>query len=161
LAEPLARRPGRELIIARLLADSSDLQRSASLLNLRRASLGVPARSATFTTVEPAQDVTRLARSYDVELVLLDGPPDVEATPLAAPRAGILDRSPADVAVLVGSPAVPLTGGVFVPFGGSDHDWAALELAACLSSRTGCPLKLVGAGADTRRDRRDASRLLA
>jgi DNA-binding SARP family transcriptional activator len=161
IAEPLARRPARELIIARLVADSSDLQRAASFLNLRRRELGVPARSAAFTTEASAEDVVRLATSYDVELVLLDNPHDVEATPLPDALAGILDGSPADVAVLVGSPAVPLTGRVFVPFGGSDNDWAALELAAWLSSRTGCPLKLVGAGADARRDRRDASRLLA
>jgi DNA-binding SARP family transcriptional activator len=161
IAEPLARRPARELIIARLLADSSDLERSASLLSLRRASLAVPARSATFTTVEPAQDVIRLATSYDVDLVLLDGPPDIEGASIPDVLAGILDRSPADVAVLVRSPAEPLDGGVFVPFGGSDHDWAALELAAWLCSRRGCPLKLVGAGADARSDRRDASRLLA
>jgi len=160
IAEPLARHPTRELIIARLLPEARDLERSASRLNLRRASLAVPARSATFTTVEPAQDVIRLATSHDVELVLLD-PPDVDATPLPDTLAGILDRSPADVAVLVGSPAGPLTSGIFVPFGGSGHDWAALELAAWLSSRTSCPLKLVGTEAVSRGDRRDASRLLA
>ena len=106
IAEPLARRPVRELIIARLLTDSRELQRSSSRLNLRRASLGVPARAATFTTVEPAQDVIRLATSYDVELVLLDHPPDLDATPIPDTLAGILDRSSADVAVLVGCPAV-------------------------------------------------------
>jgi hypothetical protein len=48
-------------------------------------------------------------------------------------------------------------GGVFVPFGGGEHDWAALELAAWLASSTGAPLTLVGA----RGEPRDASRLIA
>src|SRR5262249_19846134 len=51
--------------------------------------------------------------------------------------------------------------GVHVPFGGGEHDWAALELAAVLASATGAPLRLVGTRADPRTGRRDASRLLA
>ena len=51
--------------------------------------------------------------------------------------------------------------GIFVPFGGGEHDWAALELGAWLSSATGTPLRLVGTRADPRRGQRDASRLLA
>ena len=51
--------------------------------------------------------------------------------------------------------------GVFVLFGGADHDWAALEVSAWLASATGADLKLVGARADPGRGRRDASRLLA
>jgi len=46
-----------------------------------------------------------------------------------------------------------------VPFGGAEHDWAALELAAWLSSATGAPLKLLGSAGQTEEDR-DASRLL-
>jgi hypothetical protein len=48
-----------------------------------------------------------------------------------------------------------------VPFGGAEHDWAALELGAWLASAGGTPLRLVGASADPERGRRDASRLLA
>ena len=33
-----------------------------------------------------------------------------------------------------------------MPFGGAEHDWAALELGSWLSSATGAPLKLLGAG---------------
>ena len=50
---------------------------------------------------------------------------------------------------------------VYVPFGGGEHDWAALELGAWLASATGAPLRLVGTRADPRSGRRDASRLLA
>jgi hypothetical protein len=50
---------------------------------------------------------------------------------------------------------------VFVPFGGGEHDWAALELAASLATAVRVPLRLVGARADRRTGRRDASRLLA
>ena len=51
--------------------------------------------------------------------------------------------------------------GIFVPFAGGDHDWAALELGAWLSSATSAPLRLIGTKADPRRGQRDASRLLA
>jgi hypothetical protein len=51
--------------------------------------------------------------------------------------------------------------GVAVPFGGGEHDWAALELAAWLSAAAGWALRLVGTRADPRRGQRDASRLLA
>jgi len=51
--------------------------------------------------------------------------------------------------------------GVFVPFGGGEHDWAALELGALLASAAGAPLRLVGTTSDPARGRRDASRLLA
>jgi hypothetical protein len=47
--------------------------------------------------------------------------------------------------------------GVIVPFGGGEHDWAALELGARLATATGEPLRLAG----TRGPGRDASRMLA
>jgi len=162
VAEPLARLPGRELIIGRMLADGRELGRTATATNERRAALGVTARTAVFTTREPARDVVRVATTYDVELVLMDAPPDLDAVPLPEELAAVLEGSPADVAVLAGSATDPGNGaGVFVPFGGGEHDWAALELAAWLSSATRAPLRLVGTKADLRRGRRDSSRLLA
>ena len=74
IAEALARLPGRELIIARLLGDEDDLAPAASALAARRRSLNVPARTAVFTSSEPARDIVRLAMTYDAELVLLDAP---------------------------------------------------------------------------------------
>ena len=76
----------------------------------------------------------------------------------------VLDQAPCDVAVLVARESVAVAPGsnapILVPFGGREHDWAALELAAWLSSATGAPLKLLGSAGQTEEDR-DASRLLA
>ncbi len=162
IAEPLTKRAGRELIIARLLASEGELTSTASALNARASSLGLSARSAVFTTLEPAGDLIRLATTYEVELVLLHAPPGLDADQLPAELAVILEHSPADTAVLTGSGNAPEDGaGVFVPFGGGEHDWAALELGAWLASSRGVPLRLVGTKADPRRGQRDASRLLA
>ena len=70
----------------------------------------------------------------------------------------LLDNAPCDVAILVG--ARPLRPGpVLVPFSGSEHDWAAVELGAWLARGDGRLLQL--AGASTGSEGRDASRLLA
>jgi hypothetical protein len=76
--------------------------------------------------------------------------------------AAILARSPADVGLVVGT-GIDLEsgGGVYVPFGGGEHDWAALELGAWLASCADLTLRLVGTAADPRTGQRDASRLLA
>ncbi len=161
IAEPLAWGT-RELILARLLPDHADLADAVSELDARRASLSANTRTAAFTTTDPAPDVVRLAETYDVRLVLLDAPPDLDGVELPRALTQILDRSPADVGVLSGG-AIAWTPGapVFVPFGGSEHDWAALEIAAWLASATDARLCLVGTAADRDRGRRDASRLLA
>jgi DNA-binding SARP family transcriptional activator/nucleotide-binding universal stress UspA family protein len=162
LAEPLARLPGRELIIARLVGDERELGDAVASLNARREALEVNTRATAFTTSEPADDVLRLAVAYDVELVLVNAPPDVDATPLSGDLATMLERSPADVGILCGAPVEWSQGtGVFVPVGGAEHDWAALELGAWLASAVGTPLRVVGTRADPRRGQRDASRLLA
>jgi hypothetical protein len=49
--------------------------------------------------------------------------------------------------------------GVVVPFGGAEHDWAALEIGAWISSATGAPLKLLGAAGHTE-ERARVTRLL-
>ena len=92
--------------------------------------------------------------------MLVDAPPRTRRPELPAALAELLERSPADVAVLSGGRPDPARG-VHVPFGGGEHDWAALELGAWLASATGAPLRLVGTRADPRSGRRDASRLLA
>jgi DNA-binding SARP family transcriptional activator len=162
IAEPLASLPAREVIVARLLADETELGRAASALNARLASISVASRAAAFTTHDPIGDLVRLATAYDVELVLLDAPPGIDASRLPDDLAAILERSPADVGLLARS-SIDLEGGagVFVPFGGGEHDWTALELGAWLASALSAPLKLVGTKADPRRGQRDASRLLA
>jgi DNA-binding SARP family transcriptional activator len=159
IAEPLARAQPRELIVARLLADESALGNTAAALTARWTSLSANARTAVFTSDDFARDTVRLARTYDVELVLLGLPPIEDALPDDVAK--ILDASPADVALLAGRVDVARGDGVFVPFGGSDHDWAALELGAWLALATSAPLRLICTTADPRRERRDASRLLA
>jgi DNA-binding SARP family transcriptional activator len=162
VAEPLARLPDRALLIARLLADQSDVASAAAAIGAHRASLEVPVRTAVFTSLEPARDVVRLATNYDVDLVLLDAVGGLDAGEITGDLAAIAERSPADLAVLTG-PAIDSRrgSGVFVPFGGGDNDWAALELGAWLASAAQTTLCLVGTTADPTRGRRDASRLLA
>ena len=75
IAEPLARRPARELILARLLRDDGELAAASAALSERRDALaqqGVASRIAAYTTREPGADAVRLATEHDVDLVLLD-----------------------------------------------------------------------------------------
>ncbi len=161
VAEPLARLPGRALLVARLLPDEALLASAAAALGARRAALGAEARTAAFTTVDPVDDAMRLASAYDVRLVLLDDAAlDAEAIP--GDVASIMERSPADVGLLTGRGVDWGSGdGVCVPFVGGEHDWAALELGAWLASSRGAALRLISTRADVRRGRPDASRLLA
>jgi hypothetical protein len=56
------------------------------------------------------------------------------------------------VAVLVareGAQITELGKPVVVPFGGQEHDWAALELAAWMAASTGAELRLLGAAGQT------------
>src|SRR5215210_727893 len=158
VAEPLARFPGRELILVRSVASATDLGGVVSALNARRASLAVPVRVAAFTTADAAADAVRLATRYDVELVLLNAPKPPEQ--ISEELRTVLERSAADVALLSGRLA-SAGGDVYVPFGGGEHDWAALELGARLAAAASCRLRLVGTTADPSRNRPDASRLLA
>ena len=162
IAEPLARRSARELILARPVRDERELAAAAAAGNARRRRLAVTARAAAFTTSERARDVMRMTTSYNVELVLLDAPDRLEADRVPGELAEILEQSPAQVAILAGTPAALTSGtGVFVPFGAGEHDWAALELGALLASSTGAPLRLLGTRAQRGRAQRDASLLLA
>jgi DNA-binding SARP family transcriptional activator len=156
IAASLAEGQRSELIVARLVAEEADVERAV----LELAAAGPSdARVAALTTADAAADVVRLATAYDVELVLLDLSRGLDEQ-LPAELAAVLDRSPADVAVLTG-PVGAGGDGVFVPFGGGEHDWAALELGARLAVAMSTPLRLVGTTADRGSGRRDASRLLA
>lgn len=160
LAEPLVKLPGQALLVARLLADEASLASTSAALSALRASLGIEARTAAFISVDPISDAVRLASTYDVRLVLLHAP-ELDAD-LPEEVTSIMERAPADVGLLIGSGIDWESGdGVYVPFGGGEHDWAALELGAWLASSSGIALRLLGARADPRQGRRDASRLLA
>jgi DNA-binding SARP family transcriptional activator len=160
IAEPLAALPGRELMIARLVGNEGELGPAVAALSARRRALAPAARSAAFTTLEPGRDAARLAVAHDVDLVLVDAPVGVDDDRVPDELANLFEGAPADVAVLAGSGRGG-GGGILVPFGGDDHDWAALELGAWLSLATQARLKLVGTKAAPERGRRDASRLLA
>lgn len=170
VAEPLARSsPPRELVVARLVEPgrADELARATASLHARRDALvrqGVAARVAAFTSTARGRDVVRLATRQEVELVLLDCDRTDIAAGLAHGELGaVLAEAPSDVAVLVApaTPAATTAAAVLVPFGGADHDWAALELAAWVAHATGAPLRLLGSAGRPDADERDASWLLA
>jgi len=98
--------------------------------------------------------LARLAAEQDAELLLVDAPDGLlEDARLTA----LLENASCDVAVVV--PGEQRDGPVLVTFAGADHDWAAVELGARYSGRTGSALVLLGALTGDRG--RDASRLLA
>ncbi len=164
VAEPLVRQPARVLILTRLVWDAADLRSASAWLEERRSALearGVVARAASFTSTAPGQELARLATELDVDLLLAEAPdallaegaPDEQLTAMLA-------EAPCDVALLVAREATP-QGPVLVPFGGADHDWAAVELGAWFAHAEHVPLRLAGAAAVPEQGRRDASRLLS
>src|SRR3954469_18711677 len=171
VAMPLARsEPPRELILARLLeptrarsargglqSESAALQQTMELLNDARGKVAleaIAARSVAFTSPNPGRDLARLAEREDVDLVLIDGhrPLVGEPVPLGDARAVLAD-APCDVAVLVAREGAVIAPGpespIFVPFGGAEHDWSALELGAWIAASTKAPLRLLGAAGQT------------
>jgi Kef-type K+ transport system membrane component KefB len=170
IAEPLARsEPPRELVIARLVrpprraALSGGLQAENKLLTdasnemtfarLDLMDSGIAARGVAFTSADPGADLARLAKNEDVDLLLIDGRRPLLGEGVPRGDVGtVLQQAECDVAVLVareGQRVLPTTShGVLVPFGGAEHDWAALELGAWLASATGAPLRMLGAAAE-------------
>src|SRR5215210_6886603 len=163
LAEPLARsEPPRELILALVVRPHrgaemrGGLQTENKLLTeasrkvdgARRELIegGIAARGIAFSSVEPGADLSRLAKSEEVSLVLIDG-----RRPLLGDR--VPRGAPCDVAVLVARDDESVEPGpgapVVVPFGGAEHDWAALELGAWIASSMEAPLRLLGAAGET------------
>jgi len=171
LARPLAAaEPRHELIVIRLVdaatTEEGSLSRATTELDALRVDLGgtgLSARAAVFTSAEPGDDFLRLSSEQEIDLVLLDGRQLLDDDrPALTP---LLEASPCDVALLLHLEDQPLLlDGDHLPlvvFGGSDHDWAALELGAWLARGAGTSLRLAGTAADAARGRRDASRLLA
>jgi DNA-binding SARP family transcriptional activator len=156
-AEALASRPRREVILAWLVAEGSDVAASHSLPAEHRQALlarGVSARSVTFSSQAAGDDLVRLAAEQDVDLLLVDGPPDLDDPVLDV----VLTLAPCDVAVHVGCGEPLRDGPVLVLFTGSDHDWSAVELGAWLAAGEGAQLRLAGPAEGVERD---ASRALA
>jgi Kef-type K+ transport system membrane component KefB len=186
LAEPLARsEPPRELILARIVrpprgaavrgglqTENRLLQEASAAVARARLELlerGVAARAVALRSADPAHDLVRLAATEEVDLVLTDGRRPLLGAGVPRGEVGALLRdAPSDVAVLVAREDRPVLPGpdaaVLVPFGGAEHDWAALELGAWLASATRASLKLLGAAnpaGDAPEAGADASRLLA
>jgi DNA-binding SARP family transcriptional activator len=161
LARPLLKSGSHELIVAGLVEDEAGLASMASALNERRIAVDGDLRVAAFTTSTLVDDALRLVESYGAELLLVAAPPELEDGRVPAALAKLLERSAADVGLVVAHPPTGPGAAVYVPFGGSEHDWAALELGAWLAAGSGEALRLVGARADRAGGRRDASRLLA
>jgi DNA-binding SARP family transcriptional activator len=164
VAEPLARHSRRELIAVRLVRDGEDPGRATAHLAALRDELvarGLQMRVVSYTSDAPGEDVTRLAAEQDVDLVLLDASPTLleDGAPDRNLAAILADGIP-DVAVLFGTRSLhcETKRPVVVPFGGVEHDWSAVELAAWIAQALGTKLLLVGTAGDG--DRRDASRLL-
>jgi DNA-binding SARP family transcriptional activator len=162
VAEALARRPARVVVLARLVPDAEELRPAVAWLGDRRAALeerGLVARAASFTATAPGQELARLAAELDVELLLADAPDGLLADGAADEQlAAMLEQAPCDVALLVPRDTTR-PGSILVPFGGAEHDWAAVELGAWLARESGAPLRL--AGAEAVQGKRDASRLLS
>jgi Kef-type K+ transport system membrane component KefB/nucleotide-binding universal stress UspA family protein len=184
LAQPLARSaPPRELIVARLVrpprgaaagvrpgvqTENKLLREASEEITLARDHLiasGVAARGVTFISSDPGSDLSRVAQREDVDLLLIDGrrPLLGEGVPRGEVGAA-LEQAPCDVAVLVARESAEVVPGpertVLAPFGGAEHDWAAVELSAWIASATGAPLKLLGTADDAEEVDR-VSRMLA
>ena len=174
-ARPLAT-ADRELVVIELLrphrlagiaGETASLESATQELRRAAAGLretGIAVRTVAFTSPDSGADITRMARSANVDLVLLEGrrPLLGGGVPTGAVGA-VLNGAPCDVAVLVSSdgaaPAPDAAHPVVVPFGGAEHDWSALELGALLAGAASAPLVLLGVEAGE--GDRDPSRLLA
>jgi DNA-binding SARP family transcriptional activator len=164
IADPLASGTGRELILVSFVKGPANLGAVTAALATRRdllAARGVPCRIAAYTASEAGAEAALLAAEQPVDLVLSEAPPEVlEGSELGEPISSLLEQTPCDVGLLTDG-AGAAAGPVVTPFGGADHDWSAIELAAGLASSLGTSLRLLGTDADPALGRRDASRLLA
>ena len=166
VAEPLAVHSGRELILLVLEPDGASLTDATRAAHERMDALirdGRDARSAAFVSTSPGDDIVRVASEQDVDLVVTDPLGDI-VEDISFDLEAVLERAPCDVAVLVRRDDLPdvFAGGtVLVPFGGAEHEWAALEIGAWIASATDTPLEVLGTTADQDTGQRDASRLLA
>ena len=182
IAAPLARwEPPRELILLRLVPpprgsavrggiQTEEFEVREASDHIQRARLGlldegIATRAVAFPSSHPGSDLVRLSRGDEVDLVLLDGRRPLLGDGVPRGDVGeVLHEAPCDVAVLVAREAQPVAPApgtrVIVPFGGAEHDWAALELASWLCAATGASLELLGAGGQTAEGKR-AGHMLA
>jgi DNA-binding SARP family transcriptional activator len=164
IAEPISAGSNRELILVRFTAGPDELAAATAALSELRGAIvarGVPCRVAAYTSAEAESEAALLATEQPVDLILSEAPRELlEAGALNLPVASLLEQAPCDVGLVTpGTGAAE--GPVVTPFGGAEHDWSAIELAAWLASSLGTTLRLLGTEAEPASGRRDASRLLA
>jgi len=158
--------PRREIILVRLIEPSRlatglsgyerDLRMASAELARRRQALidrEVAARAVAFTSGDTGADLVRLASEHEVDLVLLEGRRPLLGDGIPRGEVGfVLEQAPSDVAVLVGRDGTQAGSDqrreVIVPFGGAEHDWAALELGSWIASVRGVSLRILGAKGD-------------
>ena len=140
-----------------LQSENLQLEQASQAIAEIRASLAsedILARGVALSSSHPGSDLVHIVEREPVDLVLTEGRRGLigQSVPLGEVSV-LLERAACDVAVLVARESSPMNLGpdrpLLVPFGGAEHDWAALELASWLSSATGAPLKLLGAGGQT------------
>jgi DNA-binding SARP family transcriptional activator len=168
IGESLARHQDGDLLVVCLVADADELATAARRASSRRAALaasGVAAKAVAFTSSEPAVDILRAAADADAAFALVGAIGGIDGDGrLDGELAELLAKAPCDAAVVVAAPSAADVGAdapVLVPFGGSEHEWAAAEIAAWIAKAEGRPLRLIGTAAAVEAGRRDASRLLA
>ena len=167
LAGRLAQRPPGEVVLANIVEREHELAGAASVLDGHRRTLadaGVPVRAAAFTSPSPSDDLVLLGNEQQPGLVLLGAPESLLRTGTPdEPLARVLDEMPCDVLLLAARDSLRISAErpVVVPFGGAEHEWAAIEIAAWVATAYSARLKLLGTRADPTSGRRDASRLLA
>jgi DNA-binding SARP family transcriptional activator len=142
-----------DTILVQLVEAQADVTEAAVAL---RALREPRARTAAFVATDWAVDIVHFSRVHDATLVIVDVREQLtEALPTQ-----LLESATADVALVFRGDNMVDGGIVYVPFGGGEHDWSALELAAAIGRAHGYELRLVGTGGAPS-GRRDASRLLA
>jgi DNA-binding SARP family transcriptional activator len=164
IAAPLAGGTGAELVVVSVLpqpaVEGSDALVSATedLADSRDAleADGVVARVAAFSTPTPGRDVVKFATHHDVAMILANG--ESVDRRWQETVSELLISAACDVILSFPGGDQPTGTAVLVPFGGGEHDWAALELAAHLARTRDASLVLAGTALQ---QGTDASRMLA
>jgi nucleotide-binding universal stress UspA family protein len=109
----------------------------------RGAALGLPVRSLSFISGEPARDISQVAQVRQVDLVLLGWhKPVFSQTHLGGVVHDVMAHAPATVGVFVDR-GLSSVKRVLVPFQGSPHDRAALALAHRLQKTVGAEVVIL------------------
>lgn len=156
----------RELILVMLAGNSNTISEANAEMAEQRAGLlrrGVETRAVAFTSSRPGHDIARLASREDVDLLLMVAPAELAGEGSIPPdMLVVLDQAPCDVGLLVHHGLLSMDRKVVVPFGGNQHDWAALEIGAWAATAASVRFVLVGGRETSDSDEADdASRLLA